>query len=302
MGHRGAVPAMRLHMRPMFPSNAARRVVVKTRIHKLAGTGAKAAKAHLKYLEREAGKSLSSEHETDLEQPAGKHEPAILFDAETDQAKASDFHDRCQGDRHQFRVIVAPEDGHQLADLRDYTRDLMASMERDLGTKLDWVAVNHYDTGHPHAHVLVRGKDSSGKDLVIDRDYIAHGMRSRAVELATLELGHRQEHEIRASLIRQVDQERLTDIDRRLLSEQQREGTIDLRHGPHFHGRNFTTLREGAALEIAPGPRNLFHHSVAIGRLRSLRAMELAHEEAPGRWRIDNDAASTAAWAKMAIS
>ena len=80
-------------------------------------------------------------------------------------------------DRHQFRFIVAPEDGVQLEDLRSFTRTLMARVERDLGTRLEWVAVDHWDTDNPHTHVVLRGKDNGGKDLIIARSYITHGMR-----------------------------------------------------------------------------------------------------------------------------
>jgi type IV secretory pathway VirD2 relaxase len=34
---------------------------------------------------------------------------------------------------------------------------VMRQMEEDLGTRLDWVAVDHFNTGHPHSHVVVRG-------------------------------------------------------------------------------------------------------------------------------------------------
>jgi type IV secretory pathway VirD2 relaxase len=44
-----------------------------------------------------------------------------------------------------------------MADLRAFTRELMADAERDLGTRLNWVAVDHWNTDNPHIHVLVRG-------------------------------------------------------------------------------------------------------------------------------------------------
>jgi len=71
--------------------------------------------------------------------------------------------------RHQFRFIIAPEDGDRLSDLRAFTRDVMRQMEQDLGTRLDWVAVDHFNTGHHHTHVIVRGRDDQGKDLIIAR-------------------------------------------------------------------------------------------------------------------------------------
>src|SRR3546814_4348438 len=71
-------------------------------------------------------------------------------------------------------------------------------MEADLGTPLDWVAVDHWNTDNPHTHLIVRGRDDTGKDLIIAGDYIAHGFRHRAAELATEWLGPRTELEIRS--------------------------------------------------------------------------------------------------------
>src|SRR2546421_608684 len=82
-----------------------------------------------------------------------------------------------------------------LADLTPFIRDLMAQMERDLDTKLDWMAVDHFNTGHPHTHIVIRGRDDKGKDLVMARDYIGHGVRARAQSLITLELGPESEVE-----------------------------------------------------------------------------------------------------------
>jgi len=93
----------------------------------------------------------------------------------TDDADLAGFEERGREDRHQFRFILSPEDAEQLDDLRTYTRHLMARMEADLGTRLDWVAVDHWNTDNPHTHVVLRGKDDTSKDLIISRDYIAEG-------------------------------------------------------------------------------------------------------------------------------
>ncbi|WP_413207911.1 hypothetical protein [Rhodospirillum sp. A1_3_36] len=93
--------------------------------------------------------------------------------------------------------------------MKPLTRRLMAQVEEDLGTKLDWVAVDHFNTGHPHSHIIVRGRSLSsgtakgrnpgndrGKDLIIARDYITTGMRERAADLVSLDLGPRTDREI----------------------------------------------------------------------------------------------------------
>jgi type IV secretory pathway VirD2 relaxase len=178
----------------------ARRVVIKTRLVNLRHVGARSTPMHLRYIEREGVG------------PDG--EPGKAYGPSTDEVDLDAFELRGRDDRHQFRFIVSPEDSGELGDLRRYTRHLMQRMEADLGTSLDWVAVDHWNTDNPHTHILLRGKDDSGRDLIISRDYIAHGMRERAAGLATEWLGPRTEQEIRQSLQREVEQERWTSLDR----------------------------------------------------------------------------------------
>lgn len=125
------------HRRP-----GTRRVIVKSRSVRAAGRNGRAA-AHLRYIQRDG--------------TARDGERGRLYSGTEDRADGDAFLDRGQDDRHQFRFIVSPEDAGDLADLTGYTRDLMAQVEADLGTKLDWVAVNHHNTGHPHVH------DSAGR-------------------------------------------------------------------------------------------------------------------------------------------
>src|SRR3546814_6963389 len=92
----------------------------------------------------------------------------------------------------------------------------MKQMEEDLDTQLDWVAVDHYNTGHPHTHVVLRGKDDCGRDLVIAREYIAQGMRERAAEIVTFDLGPRTDLEIEHKPRAETAAERFTGQDRRV--------------------------------------------------------------------------------------
>jgi type IV secretory pathway VirD2 relaxase len=57
------------------------------------------------------------------------------------------------------------------------------TLSRD--TTLDWVAANHYNTEHPHSHVIVRGQDLDGLEVGLKRDYICRGIPYRARDLAT---------------------------------------------------------------------------------------------------------------------
>ena len=114
-----------------------RRAVIKVRIAKLKTGNLAAARAHMRYIQRD-GVTLQGE-------------PGQLYGKDTDDADGSAFVERCDGDRHQFRIIVSADDGAELHDIKPFIRDLMQRMEMDLETNLDWVAVNHFNTGHPHS-------------------------------------------------------------------------------------------------------------------------------------------------------
>ncbi|MFU7548161.1 type VI secretion protein, partial [Pseudomonas paraeruginosa] len=86
-------------------------------------------------------------------------EPGRAYGPQIDDADLDAFKERANDDRHHFRFIVSPEDGAELDDLRTYTRHLVNRMEADLGTRLDWVAVDHWNTDNPHTHLIVRGRD-----------------------------------------------------------------------------------------------------------------------------------------------
>src|SRR5262249_51825160 len=132
-------------------------------------------------------------------------------------------------DRHHFRFIVGPEDATEMTDLKAFTRDLVSQVESDLGTRLDWVAIDHWNTDNPHVHLLVRGVAQDGSDLVISRDYISHGLRSPPDPLVSADLGPKPEHEIRSALEREVEAERWTRLDAAIRMTADETGFIDLR-------------------------------------------------------------------------
>jgi len=232
-----------------------RRVAVKTRLVNLQRAGRRSTSTHLRYIEREG---------------VGRDgEPGKAYGALTDEVDIQAFDARGRDDRHQFRLIVSPEDAGSLDDLRTFTRHLMERVSSDLGTRLDWVAVDHWNTDNPHTHIVLRGKDESGRDLVIARDYIAHGMRQRASELATDWLGVRTEREIELSAKREVTLDRWTGLDRMLVRYMPPEG-FELR-----------------SLSRHPRRQEL------IGRLQHLERLGLAEQASPGRWRMFDHAERT---------
>lgn len=135
-----------------------------------------------------------------------------------------------KGDERMFKLIVSPEFGDRM-DLRKHVTDLVQQMEKDLGTKLEWLAVDHYNTDHPHAHVAIRGVDDKGQALEVSPEYISKGSRIRAQELATRELGYRSERDVAEAMERQITQQRFTDIDRTLLKMGNEQGSINVDAG-----------------------------------------------------------------------
>jgi type IV secretory pathway VirD2 relaxase len=248
---RGAGAGRVLASRDQYASFRTRRVVVKSRIVKFSASGLKAARLHLNYIQRD-GVTRGGE-------------PGELYDAEHDRADGKEFLERSDGDRHQFRFIVSPEDGIRYDELHSLTRRLMAQMEEDLGTKLDWVAVDHFNTGHPHTHIVLRGRDDLGKDLIIAPEYLAHGIRERAAEIVSIDLGPRSDLEIEDRLRNEVGQERFTSLDRNLIREAGEEGIV------------------------AAVGEDAFRQSLRAGRLQQLKNFGLVEEVAPGKWQLAED-------------
>lgn len=250
---RGAGVGSVLAVRDSYAAFRQRRVIIKSRIIRIKGKGLNAARVHLLYVQRDGVTREGT--------------PGELYDKERDGTDGKAFLERGSEDRHQFRFIVSAEDADQYEDLKPFVRRLMNQMEEDLDTKLDWVAVDHFNTGYPHTHIVLAGRDDKGKDLIIARDYMSQGMRERAAEIVSFDFGPRTDLEVEHRLKREVEQERFTSIDRGLLRDADEDG---LAH-PHRAG---TTP---------------FQQTLRAGRLQKLRRLGFAEELAPGTWRVSPD-------------
>lgn len=244
---RGRVAA---RLRNGSPTLRNRRVVIKSRFV-MVRQGSDAIAAHLRYIERDG--------------VTREGERGQAYGAQTDEADTRAFAERCQQDRHQFRFILSSEDAAEIGDLRAFTRTFMQRMEVDLQTRLDWVAVDHWDTDNPHTHIVLRGRANNGQDLVIAPEYMSHGMRERAAELATEWLGPRTEREIADTLQWEINQERFTTLDRSLLRLAVEADTMGT---PNLRGDS-------------PYQRAL------AARLQHLAGMGLAHPKDDGRYQLD---------------
>ena len=141
----------------------------------------------------------------------------------------------------------------------------MVEMERDVGTRLDWVAVDHHNTGHPHTHIIIRGRDEMGRDLVIAPNYLMQGLRGRASQLVTDELGPRRELDILRAEQREITADRFTGVDRKLAG----------------------MLKEGAvSIEPANTEAQRFERAALLQRLRHLEGLHLAERVGASEWQL----------------
>ena len=242
-----------------FSAHRMRRVVVKVYIARSGKAGGmKHFSEHVGYLQRDG---------VDRDGQRGK-----LYDRSDEGLDRAGFVERGRDDRHQFRVMVSPEDGAALGDLKPHVRELMASVERDLGTRLDWVAVDHHNTGQPHTHIVIRGRADDGRDLVIAKDYLTKGFRRRASDLVTERLGPRRELEIMRAQASEVTEDRWTGIDRRLenMAEGQR---INLNAAPDTSGR--------------------FNDALVRKRLHYLEQLGVAEQRSADGWQVEADWSDT---------
>ncbi len=239
----------------VFSAHRMRRVVVKVYIARASKIGGSAGfSKHVGYLQRDG---------VDQSRTRGE-----LYDRGAGELDAGPFNARSQDDRHQFRIMVSPEDGAELGDLKPHIRTYMAGVERDLGTRLDWVAVDHHNTGQPHTHIVIRGRVDDGRDLVIAKDYLTHGLRRRASDLVTQTLGPRRDLEIMRGQASEVTKDRWTGIDRKIEAQ----------------------VKDHRFSASAPEPAgNRLDHALAIKRLRYLEQLGLAAEEGRGKWQLKAD-------------
>lgn len=239
------------------PSPYAQRVLVKSRLVKNKTAAAHALANHLRYLQRD-GVGINGETPKAFD---------AVHDIETKELNS--WAEEWGKDRHHFRFIVSPESGE--LDLKKYARDLITKMEKDLSTKLEWVGVAHYNTGQPHLHLLIRGKDDLGSDLIIARDYISNGIRNRAQEIATRELGYRTEHEIVKAFEKSLTEPRPCRIDNALIEEASKDS------------RGFVDVRRKLWGISSPFEQN------KLRRLAYLEEIGLAQQVNFGLWKIDQE-------------
>jgi type IV secretory pathway VirD2 relaxase len=177
-----------------------------------------------------------------------------------------------------WKLIISPEFGDR-ADLPELTRDLMKRVSRDLKTELEWVAVVHQNTEHPHVHIALRGITADGKQLKLDRQYIKAGIRGLAEELCTRQLGYRTEMDAVEAERREIRQKRFTALDRQIVRRAEvaeAAGFRELVVKANASGAGRTRFAQIREKHVA-------------NRLAFLESMGLASATGPGCWRLELD-------------
>lgn len=245
-----------------------------------------------------------------------RHVRYLGRDGTSEQGERGQFYDRAQDglaaaaltkpwhdDRHHFRLIISPEQGGELPDLTAYVREVMARVERDQcptpGERLEWVAINHFNTDNPHAHVLVRGVRervaersaeadaraqeqpavTAGRVLVLPREYVSHGLRGRAEEVATEILGERSLEQVRQAREREVTAERWTGLDRSIVRQTERQ-----RGGAEAVGELRIDVAPRRLDGVSPHERGLI-----VRRLQTLDRYGLARPGRGSAWEVAGD-------------
>jgi type IV secretory pathway VirD2 relaxase len=267
-----------------FADDPRQRVVAKLSFHKhgFGAVGGGKLMAHAQYLERDVA--------------AREGERGQFYDRERDIAEDAreQLRDWSVEDKRHFRLMLAPESGVRIVgedgDLKDFTRSTMARVERDLGVKLDWVAVDHHNTDNPHVHVIVRGVRRDGAELLLPREYVSHGLREAARDVATDILGERSIADERLRLEREAQARSLNRLDRAL--EQELNAAREVRmqelgrdQTPEFANALRARARELERMGLAQEVRRnvLKLERDWLERLEAARPLDIRRELARGR-------------------
>jgi type IV secretory pathway VirD2 relaxase len=217
-------------------------------------------KAHGRYLARESATHRVAQRQAGFAQTEDKLDVAQRLNC-WQQA----------GDPRLWKIILSPEFGDKL-DMQGFARGVMARVEKEVGAEVEWVAVAHYNTGHPHIHVAMRGIDRGGREIRLPREFVKHGLRKLAEEWCTEELGYRTRAQAMEAQRRDVNEMRYTGLDR--LIARARLASAE--------GTHFPVTCQGRG-------RDQF----VMGRLAFLEGMGLAHRLSADTWEIRRDFEST---------
>jgi hypothetical protein len=217
-------------------------------------------RAHGRYLARETATHRTAQREAGFDEA---REKVNIAECLQDWQQA--------GDPRLWKIIVSPEFGEQL-NMLELARGVMAGVEKEIGAELEWVAVAHYNTGHPHVHIAMRGIDRQGREVRLPREFVQHGIRQIAEDWCTRELGYRSRAQALEAQRREVTEVRYTSLDRIIM-----RANASAAEGTHF------------PIACQGGGRTQF----LVARLVILEGMGLARRVSASGWEVQRNFHST---------
>ena len=113
-----------------------------------------------------------------------------------------------------FKYIISPES--QTVPLKELVRAFVKNLEKLTGCRFSWMAAEHHNTDHAHAHILINGKDKvTGRYIRIPPEIIKSA-RIAAGEICTKMIGYRTPEQISISRSRLSFARRHTILDDRI--------------------------------------------------------------------------------------
>lgn len=135
--------------------------------------------------------------------------PKLFSNGEVDNVFVEGYKENMT-DLH-YKFIISPENPN--VDCKALVKTLIKRMEQVTGYKFIWVGAVHTNTNHPHAHLLINGKDENGKTVEMNNIFLTRTIREMARQICTQMIGQRTNHEIEASMQKIPFANRYTFID-----------------------------------------------------------------------------------------
>jgi type IV secretory pathway VirD2 relaxase len=233
---------------PKLMESGSQKVIVKARAVEVRQP-AECLQSHLRYLGR-GGVSASSD--------------SGLFYGDCGEVDRRKFVSRAEGDYRHIRLVVSIEQAVRIPDLQPIIRELMRQMTRDVQANVDWMAVDHYNTAHPHSHIVLRVRDASGRHQWVPPVYLKVGLRMRVRAIVTRDLGPNEPHQLVKP-----------------------SGMMSY-HGPLAIDRLIgKEVADGRPTPNEIASQNLEERCLLKGRLRALERLGIVQERTPGTFRCD---------------
>ena len=224
---------------------------------------------HVNYYSEERKNQILHNAEFSAEAAARKEQEAVAAGVPRKSDSYYNLFSEASEDESVFRFVLSPEKSSGYS-LKNFTKDFMRRLEMELGVPLAWMATEHYDTGKPHTHITLRGRDQFGNKLFLNKELLKHGCRIFSRKILTDYLGERSGIEILDSYKTDIRALNYNKLDFLLANN------IDPESGQLSFGRMFVEKKLSNDMI-----------SVISQRLTFLEALGFAQKVQVGVWTLD---------------